>query len=207
MEVQDFDKFLAAFPANLQPTVLFLYYSGCRVGAMEQITWAMVNNDCTEIHAPGSIIKNDSAWEIPLAGPLEPIAEALKTIRKQAAKEKKILASDAPVFDTTNFRKIWNQTCHDLKLGVYVTETEAGKPTQRYTGLHPHDFRRSSARNLIKAGVSERVAMKITGHKTNSMFHRYAIKNTDDVKEALIQVGAFKKGKEVSITAGRKAVK
>src|SRR5436853_4532 len=41
--------------------------------------------------------------------------------------------------------------------------------------------------------------MKITGHKTESIFERYAIKNTDDVKEALIKVSQFKKGKTVSI--------
>lgn len=194
LEIQDFDKFLAAFPDNLQPAVLFLYYSGSRSGAAEQITWSMVNNDCTEIHAPGSIIKNKTDWEIPLVGPLEPIANTLKKLRGKA-----IPAPDAPVFDFTNFRKIWNQTCHDLKLGVYVTEKEDGTPTQQYSGLHPHDFRRSAARNLIKAGVSEHVAMKITGHKTTAIFKRYAIQNTDDVRDALIKVREFKKGKVVSI--------
>ena len=56
----------------------------------------------------------------------------------------------------------------------------------------PHDFRRSAARNLIKAGVDRRTAMKITGHKTEAIFERYNIKTTDDVREALIKVGQFK---------------
>jgi hypothetical protein len=38
-----------------------------------------------------------------------------------------------------------------------------------------------------------RVAMLITGHKTEHMYERYNIKNTDDVKEALIKVGHFKR--------------
>jgi len=50
-----------------------------------------------------------------------------------------------------------------------------------YSGLTPHDFRRSAARNLIKAGLDRRVAMKITGHKTEHIFERYNIKTTDDV--------------------------
>jgi integrase len=196
MELQDFDNFLAAFPENLRPTVLFLYYSGCRSGAAQQITWSMVGSDCTEIHAPGSIIKNKTDWEIPLVGPLQPISDALKKLRSKG-----IQASDALVFDFTNFRKIWNTTCHNFtpQLGVYVTEKEDGTPTQRYEGLHPHDFRRSAARNLIKAGVSETVAMKITGHKTRSMFDRYAITNNADVAAALIKVGKFKKAKVVSM--------
>jgi len=201
MEVKEFDKFLAAFPENLQPLVLFLYYSGSRSGAAKQITWGMVNSDSTEIHAPKRIIKTKKDWEIPLVGPLEPIAEALQKIRKKAIEEGRILAADAPIFDTTNFRKTWNQICHNLKLGTYVTEKEDGTPTQKYNGLHPHDFRRSAARNLIKAGVSESVAMKITGHKTAAIFKRYAIQTTDDVKHALIKVGKFKK--VASIGGGR----
>jgi integrase len=59
-------------------------------------------------------------------------------------------------------------------------------------GLTPHDFRRSAARNLIKADVDRRIAMKITGHKTEHIFERYNIKTTDDVREALIKVGQFK---------------
>ena len=35
--------------------------------------------------------------------------------------------------------------------------------------------------------------MLITGHKTEHMYERYNIKNTDDVKEALIKVGQFKR--------------
>jgi integrase len=173
VERPEFERLRAAMPERLHPALTFAYETGCRTGAMRSILWAWVHLDKSEVHLPAGVVKNRK----PLALPLSPELVGML---------KKLFRTDGSVFDTTNFRKEWNRACVKLNLGK-----QTGKKWFQYSGLIPHDFRRSAVRNLINAGVDQSTAMRITGHRTVSVFQRYNIVSTEQLHAASKKVTDF----------------
>jgi integrase len=155
------------------PFVRFLYATGMRSGQASKLTWDMVDEKTTQLHVPGELTKNGEDFVLPLVYKNgEPMFDFVKDIKRM------VRVSGDPIFETTDFRSHWRQACDKLGLGIFNKETRA------YRGAKPHDFRRTACRNMVIAGIPQPVAMAISGHKTDSIFRRYAIMDKSAVQEA-----------------------
>lgn len=74
-----------------------------------------------------------------------------------------------------SFRKAWATACKKVGLA----------------GRIPHDFRRTAVRNLERAGVPRSAAMAMVGHRTESIYRRYAIADEGMLKEGAAKLAAL----------------
>jgi len=162
-------------PAHLQDPVAFLYYSGWRVSEMRRIRWQHLDAD--GLRLPPELSKNKKGRLLPLSGELAALIKRAKGRRRL----------DCPFIFHHNgkpigdFRKAWHTACVAVGLGSFVKDQKGKK---KYSGIIVHDLRRSCVRNLVQAGVPEKTAMQLTGHKTRSVFDRYNIVSDADLTVA-----------------------
>ncbi len=82
-------------------------------------------------------------------------------------------------------------TPQGFKIHDYAADWDAARKAAGLPGRLVHDFRRTAARNMLRAGIPQPVAMQIGGWKTDSVFRRYAIVDENLIGENLRKLGSL----------------
>lgn len=158
-----------ALPTYAKPVLVFGYHTGWRIGEILKLTWERVDLKRATVRLNPEDTKNKEARELYLTGELLDAMHGLQGKRQLGCPY--VFHVKGNPISYIRFHKAWDRTCQRVGL----------------EGKLFHDCRRTAARNLTRAGVLESVAMKITGHKTNSVFKRYNIVDNEDLKKAMIK--------------------
>jgi integrase len=175
----DYWEFVAvrdALPDYLKGYVTFAYKVGWRKEEISGLMWSQVDRENWIAYLHPGDAKNDEARTVYLD---EEVKEVFKEQWISRKKNGILTPYVFPNWDGTgkikNFITAWKTACKKAGVGNKLF----------------HDFRRTAVRNMVRAGIPERVAMKVSGHKTRAVFDRYNIVNDTDLKLAAQRQEAY----------------
>jgi integrase len=174
-EPDEFKAVLKELPEHLKAVFRVAYITGWRVKSeLLSREWQHVDFVHSKLRIDPGEDKNQSGREFPFTPELETLFKQQRKLADRIQKTRNVIVRavffDADGAPVRSYRKGWKAA------------TEA-------SGVNriPHDFRRTAVRNLEMAGVPRSTAMKMVGHRTQSIYSRYAI-----VDEGMMQEGARK---------------
>lgn len=155
---------LSHLPEAIRPATTFAYVTGWRIDSeVLPLEWRQVDFGAGEVRLDPGKTKNGEGRTFPMTRELREVLEQQRAITENLQRQlKKIVCP-----------RVFHRSGRPIKSFRVACPTAcaaAGCP-----GRVLHDFRRTAIRNLVRAGIHERVAMQMTGHKTRSVFERYNI--------------------------------
>ncbi len=189
---EQIERVISFLPEHAKAPVRCLYLTGWRTGEVLGLTWARVDFEAGTIALHASDTKSGKPRTFPFTG-LPALAELLREERATTSALEKEQGRIIPwVFHLDG------EPLGSIRTGWRTAVKDAGLP-----GLRPHDLRRSAARNLVRAGVSEGVVMKLCGWSTRSMFDRYNVADDRDLKEGVERLSEFLEKRRASAARSR----
>ncbi len=180
-EFAEFQAVLAKLPPELRGVVKVAYLTGWRVPSeLQPMRWSQVDLTVGTLRLEPHTTKNGKGRTFPfdVLPELRAVIEAQRAYTDTV--QRRTGAIIAHVFHRNGKRirdcyAAWRSACREAGL----------------EGKLMHDFRRTAVRNLERAGVSRSVAMKLTGHLTESVFQRYAIVSEADLREGVAKLAGL----------------
>jgi integrase len=172
----DFVALRDALPSHLKGFVTFAYKRGWRISEIANLTWPQVDRAQGIVRLDAGETKNDEARTVYLDEELKEIFAAQWERRKKSGNLLPYVFLNKEETDRVKrFDKTWASACKKAKISKRLF----------------HDLRRTAVRNMVRAGIPERVAMMVSGHKTRNVFERYNIVSDTDLKMASDKQAAY----------------
>jgi len=188
LEPDDFEAVLSHLPEYLRQVFATAYITGWRVKS-EILTRQKCHLDLKAgwLRLEPNETKNGEGRQFPLTSALRAILEA--QVAATEAIEKRTNRIIPWLFHRNgkpikSFRRAWLTAC--LKAGFARLVSE--KPRVIEALRIPHDLRRTAIRNLERAGVRRSDAMAMVGHRTESVYRRYAISDENTLRESAVRL-------------------
>src|SRR5260370_21945372 len=177
-EREQFLSVLQRLAEPVRPVTLFAYITGWRIDSeVLPLEWRQVDCGGGEVRLDPGKTKNGEGRTFPMTRDLRELLDQQRVITENLQRRLKVVCPS--VFHRAG------RPIKSFRVVFRTASSEAGCP-----GPVLHDFRRTAVRNLVRAGIPERVAMQMTGHKTRSVFERYNIVSAGDLREAAKRLDA-----------------
>lgn len=178
-------------PDDLRPVVRFAFITGWRMNS-EVLTreWRHVDLKAGTISLLRGETKNKEPRLFYFTTELRGLLEAQHAERERLKKQGLMtgFGSDPVFFRMVADERGGDRSPRRIRSVIKAFKracTEAG-----YPGRIPHDLRRSAVRTFVRQGISTHTAMKLSGHRTESVFRRYDIISDDDIRHAAAKLDA-----------------
>jgi len=181
-EREQIDAVLRELPESLRPVVEFGYITGWRLREITGLQWRNVDLGAAEIRLDAHTTKSGEPRTFP-------INEALRRLLLERKAEGDRLKRKA---DRIVPEVFFRTTADDgvVPIGSFKKAWRSATRAACCPGRLFHDLRRTAIRNMVRAGVPEKVAMDMAGHATRSVFERYNVTGGSDLKDAGMRLDA-----------------